>query len=81
MGEVTRQTGKSRPGTLVEITRGPEMRSTQDIEPFSAPIAALNRALTRFADKGMIIGGVAASLLGTPRASRSQQTSCNALKL
>jgi len=43
------------------------MSSTQRVEPFSAPLAAVQRLLARFGDRGMIIGGLAASLLGRPR--------------
>lgn len=43
------------------------MSSTQRVEPFSAPVAAVQRLLARFGDRGMIIGGIAASLLGRPR--------------
>lgn len=32
-----------------------------------APLAAVQRLLTRFSNRGIIIGGVAVSLLGTPR--------------
>ncbi len=43
------------------------MKVTGDIAPLLAPLAALQRLLARFGDRGMVIGGVAASLLGTPR--------------
>lgn len=39
----------------------------QDLTPLLAPLAALQRLLARFDDRGMVIGGVAASLLGRPR--------------
>lgn len=32
-----------------------------------APLAAVQRVLTRFSNRGIIIGGIAVSLLGTPR--------------
>jgi predicted nucleotidyltransferase len=35
--------------------------------PLLAPIQALQNLLTKFNDRGVIIGGIAASLLGTPR--------------
>jgi len=38
-----------------------------DLSPFLAPLAALQRLLARFGNRGMVIGGVAASLLGRPR--------------
>jgi len=38
-----------------------------DLTPLLAPLAALQRLLARFDDQGIIIGGVAASLLGKPR--------------
>jgi hypothetical protein len=39
----------------------------QDLTPLLAPLAALQRLLARFDNQGIIIGGVAASLLGRPR--------------
>jgi hypothetical protein len=41
--------------------------STETITPLIDPIQALQNLLTQFNDQGVIIGGVAASLLGTPR--------------
>lgn len=43
------------------------MNSSLELTPFLAPLAAVQRVLARFGDQGMIIGGVAASLLGNPR--------------
>lgn len=43
------------------------MRLGPGIFPFLAPLAALQRLLARFGDRGMVIGGIAASLLGQPR--------------
>lgn len=43
------------------------MSSPHKLTPFLAPLAALQRLLARSGDRGMIIGGVAASLLGKPR--------------
>ena len=40
---------------------------TTSVTPFLAPIQALQNLLARFNDRGVIIGGVAASLLGAPR--------------
>lgn len=37
------------------------------VAPFLAPIQALQNLLSRFQERGVIIGGVAASLLGVPR--------------
>ena len=37
------------------------------ITPLFSPLAALQNLLSRFDDRGIIIGGIAASLLGTPR--------------
>ncbi len=54
-------------GALGQAERPSRMTSTQEVEPFSAALAALQRLLARFGDQGMIIGGVAASLLGSPR--------------
>lgn len=42
--------------------------STQDtLEPFLNPLAALQRLIDRLDGQGLIIGGIAASLLGRPR--------------
>ncbi len=38
-----------------------------DVTPFIAPVQALQSLLEQFHHRGVIIGGVAASLLGTPR--------------
>ena len=43
------------------------MTASKEIAPLLGPIAALQRLLARFGDQGMVIGGVAASLLGKPR--------------
>ena len=40
---------------------------SESITPLLAPIQALQNLLSQFNDQGVIIGGVAASLLGTPR--------------
>ena len=39
----------------------------ETVAPFLAPLLALQELLSKFDDQGVIIGGVAASLLGTPR--------------
>ena len=39
----------------------------EDIPAFLAPLAALQRLSARFNERGVIIGGIAASLLGKPR--------------
>jgi hypothetical protein len=41
--------------------------ASESVIPFLAPIQALQNLLTQFNDQGVIIGGFAASLLGTPR--------------
>jgi hypothetical protein len=41
--------------------------SSQEITPLLAPLAALQRLIEHFGDRGMIIGGVAVSLIGKPR--------------
>ncbi len=41
--------------------------TSESITPFLAPIQALQYLLSKFNDQGVIIGGVAVSLLGTPR--------------
>jgi hypothetical protein len=38
-----------------------------EIAPLQSPLAAVQRLLERFGNQGVIIGGVAASVLGTPR--------------
>lgn len=43
------------------------MNPSLEVTPFLAPLAAVQRLLAHFGDQGMIIGGVAASLLGNPR--------------
>ena len=43
------------------------MTRTQELTPLLAPLIAVQRLLSRFGDRGIIIGGVAASLLGKPR--------------
>jgi hypothetical protein len=39
----------------------------ESVSPLLAPLQALQNLLTQFNDRGVIIGAVAASLLGTPR--------------
>jgi hypothetical protein len=41
--------------------------SLGDLAPLLEPLAALQRLLSRFEDRGVIIGGIAVSLLGKPR--------------
>jgi hypothetical protein len=41
--------------------------SQETIEPFISPLEAVNRLLTRFDDRGVVIGGIAVNLLGKPR--------------
>lgn len=43
------------------------MNSLGSLTPLLDPLAALQRLLSRFNDRGIIIGGIAASLLGRPR--------------
>jgi len=43
------------------------MGSTEDLTVFLEPLAALQRVINRFKQRGVIIGGIAASLLGRPR--------------
>lgn len=43
------------------------MNPSLEPAPYLAPLAAVQRLLARFNDKGMIIGGIASSLLGSPR--------------
>lgn len=43
------------------------MKPKDVLKPLSAPIEALQKLIERFDDQGIIIGGVAASILGKPR--------------
>lgn len=43
------------------------MESPESIRAFLSPLAALQRLISRFDDRGVVIGGMAASLLGKPR--------------
>jgi hypothetical protein len=42
-------------------------KTSESATPLLAPIQALQNLLTQFNDRGVIIGGIAASILGTPR--------------
>lgn len=46
---------------------GSGLTVVENIIPLLSPLTALQRLLARFDDQGIIIGGVAASLLGKPR--------------
>jgi hypothetical protein len=43
------------------------MTSSNNLIPLLEPLAALQRLIDRFQEKGIVIGGIAASLLGRPR--------------
>jgi predicted nucleotidyltransferase len=43
------------------------MTQTDKLEPFLEPLEALQRLLSRFGDRGVIIGGMAVSILGRAR--------------
>jgi len=43
------------------------MKSDNSLEPFRAALESLQRLLHKFDDRGVIVGGIAASLLGKPR--------------
>lgn len=43
------------------------MTLSQEVAPLLSPLVSLQRLLARFDNRGMVIGGVAASLLGKPR--------------
>lgn len=43
------------------------MAAPDVLEPLAAPLAAIQRLIEQFDNRGVIIGGVAASLLGRPR--------------
>jgi hypothetical protein len=43
-----------------------EKQIPQSVEPLLAPLQALQNLLNRFDERGVIIGGIAASLLGMP---------------
>jgi hypothetical protein len=40
---------------------------SEEVAPLLSPLISLQRLLARFDDQGVVIGGVAASLLGRPR--------------
>ncbi len=44
-----------------------DLGKSGDITPFFTPLRALQQLIHQFRDRGVIIGGVAASLLGKPR--------------
>ena len=43
------------------------MSRSNALQPLLPPLASIQRLLARFNERGMVIGGVAASLLGRPR--------------
>ena len=43
------------------------MSSWETLEPLLGPVAAVQRLIEQFDNQGVIIGGIAASLLGQPR--------------
>ncbi len=43
------------------------MSAPRELTPLLEPLAAVQRLLARFDERGMIIGSVAASFLGRPR--------------
>ena len=43
------------------------MSRSDALQPLLPPLASIQRLLARFNERGMVIGGVAASLLGRPR--------------
>jgi hypothetical protein len=47
--------------------RKSDQPGSQDLIPFLSPLQAVQNLLSKFNDQGVIIGGIAASLLGTPR--------------
>ncbi len=47
--------------------RKPVSPTPESLTPLLAPLQALQELLSQFDDRGVIIGGIAASLLGTPR--------------
>ena len=48
-------------------TQGRFSVTTAEIAPLLPPLAAVQQLLERFGNRGLVIGGVAASVLGTPR--------------
>jgi hypothetical protein len=54
MGKAKKQSSQATPEVLT---------------PLLEPLAALQRILNQFKNRGLIIGGIAASLLGQPRLS------------
>ena len=48
-------------------TQGRFSVTTAEIAPLLPPLAAVQQLLERFGNRGLVIGGVAASVLGIPR--------------
>jgi hypothetical protein len=47
--------------------KGNEVSSTSGLDPFLEPLAALQNLIDKLNGRGLIMGGIAASLLGKPR--------------
>jgi hypothetical protein len=53
---------------LGKVERHPDMKPSEETTaPMLAPLAALQKILAHFDNQGLVIGGIAASLLGKPR--------------
>jgi Nucleotidyl transferase of unknown function (DUF2204) len=52
---------------LGKAKRKSDQPAPENVTPLLAPLQALQNLLSAFNDQGVIIGGIAASLLGTPR--------------
>jgi hypothetical protein len=50
-----------------KVKRKGSQPTPESVTPFLTPLQALQSLLSQFNDRGVIIGGVAVSLLGTPR--------------
>jgi len=51
----------------VAKNKNSELNKPEDISPFLAPLKALQQLIHKFQDRGVIMGGIAASLFGKPR--------------
>lgn len=53
--------------TLDGVTRNRMSKNVASLIPFLEPLKSLQNLLEHYPNKGLVIGGIAASLLGTPR--------------
>ena len=53
--------------SLLGQVKGDQVKLSDRVEPFYGPLDSIQHLLSRFGERGVVIGGVAASLLGKPR--------------